>query len=74
MSIRGMALLSSFFLSFTEPSQSPHGENKAIWGTAILKPTHSSYTKEKNPTEIQQPPKHHPTPSWTGFWAKGRKG
>lgn len=28
MSIRGMALLSSFFLSFTEPSQSPHGETK----------------------------------------------
>lgn len=46
-----MALLSSFFLSFTEPSQSPHGENKAIWGTAILKPTYSSYTKEKNLTE-----------------------
>lgn len=77
MSIRGMALLlSSSFLSFTELSQSPHGEkNKIMWGTAILKPNHSSYTKKKNLTEkSNNHPNEHPTLSWIRFWAKGRKG
>lgn len=56
--IRGMALLSFSFLSFTELSQNPHGENKTMWGTGCFE-TNPQFThqEKKFNREIQQPPK-----------------
>lgn len=56
--IRGMALLSFSFLSFTELSQNPHGENKTMWGTGRSE-TNPQFThqEKKFNREIQQPPK-----------------
>lgn len=72
--IRGMALLSFSFLSFTELSQNPHGENKTMWGTGHSETNPQFTHQEKNLTEKSNNHlNEHPTPSWIRFWAKGRK-
>lgn len=72
-----MALLSSSFLSFTELSQSPHGEQSHVGHChSETNPQfiHQEKKKKKKLTEkSNNHPNEHPTPSWIRFWAKGRK-